>query len=594
MLMLRLGVLAVVDLGAVFGLAALLQVRRRDYVALVLLCLAAGGVLAATQPIIALSEYSDYRYYLHAVGAIEGVVPPRRLFAWALAGARRFEALLWLNGLIAASLPALSYLAALAAGGSRRAAAAAGLTLMASAPFLVYATDGNPMTPFAWAVVVAALLLQVFLRAPAAPGGRAALALSGAVAVLAFLCREEALVLPLVLAAAIATSDQPSRRRAAITVAAWLGLVCVAHAVLAAFDPRPYLYTLARFQDYSRRLGNHLWLFLATNGLLVAFPVVLWSRGRRPLLRELASPLLLPALVYTLVYLNGAAGQEHQIVVLPLLVPQTVVALAALRRRRPRSAVALASVLALWLGGSSAALAAVALRAPKQSEHAELARGTPPGSRVHFMAYPAFDGDPAAPLQALLDDSTRLVELSPPAGCPPDLFAALAFMHERCVENHGPLERCRQVLARAGADWTEQALALARLLRVNADEVRAGTAAGRKWFRRPAAVLRGTRAPAARAQVGAGGHDYLFVPFWARPDRFADYAASDLPQFRWLEAVRLALDVAPPDLASVPGALVEAHLAADGAGRCQALRARPAGAALFGLLERPAARPLRR
>ena len=583
----RLGGLAGAEILVLLTLAVFLRARRADYLALLLLCLGGGTALAVTQPIVSLGQYSDYKYYLHAIGVLDAVMPPRRLYAWALAGAPGFEALVWLDGLIAATLPALSYLAALAAGASLRLALASGVALMATAPFLVYAADANPVTPLAWTIVTAALFTEAFLRERGRAVGWVALGLSSVIAFLAFMCREEAVFLTGIIPLSLLVTDRLERRQKVIAVLVWIGILLAAHALLAAYETHPYFYTVVRFQHYSQRLGHQFLLFLATNGLFVALGLVLWNHRHRP--ASLASPLVLPLLAYTLVYINGAAVQEHQIVVLPLLAPQAAIALQALWMVRRRLATACAIALGAWVVGSTAVLATAFLHDPKQREYAELRRGVPAGSVAHFMPYPAFDADPEVPLLALLPDSVQLSELAPPEGCPAILFTALAWMHERCGEDPALLPRCREVIAQAGPDWSDQALALARLLAVQPGDVPRERASRKsKWLGPRAPAVRGTGHSGARAEGESGAPGaYVFIPYWARPSLVHDSPAGELDEFHFFEATRLALDVPVADVAASRQSLIPVRVRgrADAAAQCQALRQRPAGAALLDLLE---------
>ena len=592
LLPLRLAAVASLELAVILLLAFAFRLRRRDGVALLLVCAASGAALAAAQPLVALGEYCDYKYYLHSIGAIGAGMPRRWLYTWLLAGTSPYQSLFWLNGLLAGSLPALSYLAAITAGASRSMAAAAAIALIGTAPFLVFAADANPVTPFAWSLVSAALLVEAFLREPGRARGWIALALSSVVAVFAFVCREEAIFLAVVLPASLLGADRIGHRRRALALAVWTAFFAAAHLALARHDPQLYSYLVGRVDQYSQRLGHQLFLFPATNALLLAVPLVLWNQRHRPLIPALSSPLLLPALAYTLIYLNGAAAQEHQIAVLPLLVPQTAIALQALWRARPRLAIPLAAVIAAWVLGTTAFTLTTCRLGAKQREYDQLSRGVASGSSIYFLRYPAYDADPEAPLMALLDDSVRLAELLPPSGCPPTLYTALAWMHERCVENYSLLPRCRQAVARAGDDWSEQALWLARLLALKPRDLPTDRLSRQsKWSGPWPPVFRGTQPAMSRnASDPAASREYLFVPFWVHRDLFSDLPAADFEEFRWLEAARMALDLPLADIRKATRSLVPVRVrgAAEAAAQCEALRLRPSGAALFAILERPA------
>ncbi|MGH7787687.1 MAG: hypothetical protein ACRERC_12515, partial [Candidatus Binatia bacterium] len=477
-------------------------------------------------------------------------------------------------------------LAARAAGAGPGLASAAALLLVASAPFLVYAVDANPVTPFAWAVTATALLLEAFLRAPRGAAGWGALGLSALIAGAAFAAREEAIFLAALAPLSLLGSDRLAAAARWPAVFAWLALCAAVYAGLAVVDPAHNAYLAARVVQYAGRLGNQVPLFLATSAMALLLPLIVWNLRGRSLLPALTAPLLLIGVAYALIYASGASAGEHQIVVLPLLLPQALLGLRALAAARPRLARVVAGMAVLWIVASSAYLLVACWQGEKQREYAALAAGVPPGSVVHFVAYPAFDVDPEAPLLALLPASVRLQALAPPDGCPPNLFAALAWMQARCAVHQQLLPRCRAAVAAAGADWVDQAGALAELLELTPDMVSAGGAGGgSKWSRMPAGDLRGTQ-PTPPDGAGAAG-EFFFVPFWVRRDRFNDLPSIDFREFRWWEATRLALEVEVPDVTQAGQSLltVTARSPREAAALCAALRQRANAAKFFERLE---------
>lgn len=584
----RLLTVAAAAAGLIAWLALRWRIGARGLGAL-LLCSALGAAaLAAVQPLLGLGQYGDYKYYLQAVGVLVGTMPARPLFAWIAQGGAPFTALLWLNGVLAVALVAMSWLAARAAGAGLGLASAAALLLVASAPFLVYAVDANPVTPFAWAVTATALLLEEFLRAPHGAAGWGALGLSALIAGAAFAGREEAIFLAALAPLSLLASDRLAAAARWPAVLAWLALCGAVHAGLAIADPAHHAYLAARVAQYAGRLGNQVPLFLATSAMALLLPLIVWNLRGRPLRPALTAPLLLFGVAFALIYASGASAGEHQIVVLPLLLPQALLGLRALATARPRLARAVAGMAVLWIVASSAYLLDACRRGEKQREYEVLTAGVAPGSAVHFVAYPAFDVDPDAPLLALLTDSVRLQRLTPPAGCPPNLFDALAWMQARCAVHQQLLPRCREAVAAAGPDWVDQAQALAELLELTPAMVAGGGAGGgSKWGRPLAAEMRGTQPTEPETSVRQPAGEFLFVPFWVRRDRFNDLPTISFPEFRWWEATRLGLEVPVPDVAAAGQSLISVTVrpADAAAAQCAALRQRASAAKLFERLE---------
>ena len=82
---------------------------------------------------------------------------------------------------------------------------------------------------------------------------------------------------------------------------------------------------------------------------------------------------------------------------------------------------------------------------------------------------------------------------------------------------------------------------------------------------------------------------YLFVPFWTRPNVANDTPAGALSEFRWFESVALTVDVGDGGLDARDASLVRIRERSDAEANalCDAIRARPSGAALFARVETP-------
>ncbi len=579
----RVVVVACVGLASLGFLTAALGRGRVDRVGTLLLTLLAVIAVEALHPGLGNSGYDDYSYFLSAKGvrpfSEQRVAVP--LYRWVIDGGASFDDVARLNGWLVAALVPLTYLSGVVLALSERLAFVAAGGALLSASVLVYGPGVDGMALLALGTTAAFILAEAAMRRGVGTAAVAA-ALSGLISGIALRTKPEGMLfvagVPLVFV--LRERATPAVLRV-VALALWPSAFLIGNASMPPALPFGVLVSRA-FVAAPRRLADEgsfvplvVAVFAATNGLgawLVAAARRLWL-GRFWPRAWVAIPLTLACATYA--WADDAA--RHQLVALPFALPAGVAGLAFLYPVRPRTARALGCVGAFLFVGTCAGFAARASLDERRAEWAALRR-VPSQSVVRHLPYPARRENPAAPLLALVGSRARVETLVPPEGCPPQLFEGLARLLEDCMESTEHVAACRSVLSRTSGDWVDQAAALAAL-----------------GLDLPGRELARWSSPEPQRAVpvptNEGDAEFMFRPFWRvpRPSWFwvaVDMNVTPLPEFAWLDAADLALDVERGS----EGTLVPARLRSsdDAKARCMAIAARASGRALFDAIE-PAA-----
>lgn len=580
----RLLVVASVELLLLVFLARCFGGRRRD---LTVLALATLLLLIARRPHVPLMGYDDYQFYLRARGLPINDEPVNFLQHWVLRTSPRLATVFHLTALLAASLPPLTYLVAITKGGSHRQGMAAGLLVLSSASLLAYGPGIDTMMILASGGVAAALLAEAHVVVPAAqPLWRwGALALCAALSALVALSRAEGGFLLLLIPLSLAIDTRLTRPRRLGAVVAWLTAIAVSRATVSGTSWNTTAFDLAaKVRSYLDLVFTWSFTFLLVNALGLGVALFVYRRWRLGRSAPPDWPLLLPLAAYAAMYASSSDRARHQLVLLPLLVPEAVLGLALLKAARPPVARAAAVAGGAWYFAFAAVVVVGLSVQSKQTEFNVLRTSVGPGSTVYYLPYHAFDLLSQAPLMAVLDASVQIHPLRPPPGCPPSLFEFLAALHHHCAADDAQLDRCQRALARSAPDWVRQARILADAIELSP---RFLARLGHETI---------TDGPGLSGERSAPSPPHaprtlFFIPYWAasraaEATSLQDTQAEDFPEFRFYGAAALALELPAGwfDRRDTLTAAVPVS-PAEGGSRCRALATREDGAALFRRIE---------
>lgn len=608
--------LAILLLGILLATAWALGANRIDSIVLLAIYAVGLALCLLLGPLVSLTGYREYLYYVEGLATL-GIKGTHPLWHWFLAHKPSFPAMFHLTAVLAPILPAVTYLVCRTLDLGRRLALATALVFMLSGSFLVYGPGANSMSQLAVAGSLAFLLayaaLQAHLRLPVA---LLMAGLSACFGLLAWFAKPEGFLVPLLVLTMIALQGRASRRYrlqvAGVFMLAWVSLVLL-------FLPTmlevvvPYLAhrIVHRGPTMLEELIQSI-LFLFANGFLLFATLGVYNAVKLKEPRVLKSVFMIPILGYSGLYALGGDHLRHQLILLPFLLALTGAGLADLWRHRRVLAGIVGAGMAVWIAMTGLVDLVAFMHDPKQAEYDQLLQKIDRPRDVYYMPYSGDNSEPQLPLLALADPAVQIVELHPPAVCPPNLFHALAVLHHQCTRDNDILERCRRAVEETGPDWVAQAAALTDIAGSRLGELLSHRSPPQRQANAVPSNGSGQAAIEAREQDKADG--VFFVPVWARVRRAKffysgtnhhltspgvrelileclfhyhnDTTAWRFAEFNWLDAAGLALEMDAANVSTAGRTFLGAvpREGEQSRAACQRVRERPEGARLFDLL----------